>query len=143
MIRNLILSIWPRFVGFYEQHLPQPYLKIRFAEAWEADGDVLDATSRHPIRNDQDVNHWLIRHRQLIEGRFRPVKPLKNAVFDLKIQGKEAAETICSQRVPMICMNDGEMEEQEFTEIRNSLRNAFETILPEKCSFELDTEVPE
>ena len=143
MIRNLILSIWPRFVGFYEQHLPQPYLKTRFVEAWEADGDVLDATSRHPIRNDQDVNHWLIRHRQLIEGKFRPVKPLKDAVFDLKIQGTEAAETIRRQRVPMICMNDGEMEEQEFTEIQNFLRSAFETILPEKSSFELDMEVPE
>lgn len=143
MVRNLLLSIWPRFVGFYEHHLPQPYLKDRFEEAWEADGDVLDVTSRHPIRNDQDVNHWLIRHRQLIEGKFRPMKPLKNAVFDLKVQGKEAVETIRNQRVPMICMNDGEMEDWEFEETRNMLKDAFETILPEKSSFELDAEVSE
>lgn len=141
MIRNMILSIWPRFVGFYEPHLPQPYLKTSFAEAWEVDGDALDETSRHILRSDRDINHWLIRHRQLIEGKFCPRKPLKDAVFDLKVQGKEAAETIRSQRVPLICMNDGEMEEQEFTEIRDSLQKAFKAILPEKCSFELDAEV--
>ena len=134
--RNLMLCIWPRFVGFYEPHLPQPFLKSFFEEAWKADGDILDETSRRPIRNDLDVNQWLIRHRQLIEGKFRPKKPLKNAVFDLKLQSREAAETIRTQRVPMICMNDGEMEEAEFEEIRDQLMKAFETILPEACSFE-------
>lgn len=136
MIRNLMLSVWPRFVGFYETHLPQAYLKSSFAEAWEADGDALEETSGHPVRSDRDVNQWLVRHRQLIEGRFVPIKPLKNAVFDLKLQVDETANTICKQRVPMICINDGEMEDDEFESIRRKLTEAFEAILPDKSEYE-------
>ena len=131
-----MLSAWPRFVGFYEPHLPQPFLKQSFREAWEADGDILDETSRHPFRNDLDVNQWLIRHRQLIEGKFVPKKPLKNAVFDLKLQQDAATDTIRNQRVPMVCINDGEMEDAEFESIREALLKAFDTILPGKSAFE-------
>ena len=140
MIRNLMLSIWPRFVGFYEPHLPQAFLKKSFEEAWEADRDILEETSGHPIRNDLDINQWLIRHRQLIEGKFIPRKPLKNAVFDLKYQGDKAADTIYGQRIPMICINDGIMEEAEYKGIRSSLISAFESILPEQCAFERGAE---
>lgn len=136
LIRNLMLSVWPRFVGFYEPHLPQGYLKSAFAEAWEADRDILDQTSRHPFRNDLDVNQWLIRHRQLIEGKFVPKKPLKNAVFDLKIQQDAVMDTIRNQRVPVICINDGEMEDNEFEIIRSELVKAFDAILPKKSEYE-------
>lgn len=139
MLRNLLLCAWPRFVGFYEQHLPQPYLKSAFTEAWSVDQDILDETSKHAIRNDRDVNQWLIRHRQLIEGKFAPGKPYKNAVFDLKKQSEEAAETIKKQRVPMICLNDGEIEEAEFSSIRDLLNYAFNQILPQTCAFEHET----
>ena len=138
LIRNIMLSAWPRFVGFYEPHLPQPYLKSAYAEAWAADGDVLDETSRRPFRNDLDVNQWLIRHRQLIEGKFIPRKPLKNAVFDLKTAGAAAAETIRGQQQPMICINDGEMTEEEFTARREEILAAFGAILPGKSEFEQD-----
>ncbi|MBR1711631.1 MAG: Stealth CR1 domain-containing protein [Clostridia bacterium] len=139
LIRNLMLSVWPRFVGFYEPHLPQPFLKSAFGEAWEADGDILEETCRHSIRNDRDVNQWLIRHRLLIEGRFVPRKPLKGAVFDLKLQPEETAAAIREQRLPMICINDGEMEESEFWRIQEVLVKAFESILPEKSAFEWET----
>lgn len=136
LVRNLMLSAWPRFVGFYEPHLPQAYLKKSFEEAWEADGDILDTTSGHPVRHDHDINQWIVRHRQLIEGKFIPRKPLKNGAFDLKLQQDEVMDTIRNQRIPMICINDGEMEDAEFESIRESLRKAFDAILPEKCAFE-------
>lgn len=138
LVRNLLLSIWPRFVGFYEPHLPQAYLKKSFEEAWEADKDILETTSTHPVRNDQDINQWLIRHRQLMDGKFIPRKPLKNAVFDLTYQCKEAADAIRGQHVPMICMNDGEMEDMEFEKAKETLCEAFESILPSPCAFETE-----
>ena len=139
LVRNILLSIWPRFVGFYEPHLPQAYLKKSFEEAWEADGDILEVSSAHPIRSDQDINQWLIRHRQLMDGKFIPRKPIKNAVFDLTVQCKEAVETIRGQRIPMICMNDGEMEDREFEAAKEILCEAFEAILPETSAFEAET----
>lgn len=135
-IRNLMLMSWPRFVGFDETHLPQSFLKSSFEEAWEEDGDILDATSRHAFRDDRDVNQWLIRERQLAEGKFLPRSRKTGKVFDLDRESRAAVATITGQKVKMVCLNDGPMENAEFIRIRGELQKAFRKILPEKCEFE-------
>lgn len=137
LLRNLFLSTWPRFVGFYEPHLPQPFLVSSFEKAWNEDNDILDKTSRHALRNDHDVNQWLIRQRQLAEGMFVPRKQIKNAVFELDSQSEDAVSTITGQQVPMVCINDGDMEESEFIRIRDLIEQAFRKILPNKSEFEV------
>lgn len=135
-LRNLMLMIWPRFVGFDEPHMPQSFLKASFEAAWAQDFDVLDATSRHPIRNDRDVNQWLIRQRQLAEGRFMPRSPKTGRVFDLAVDVGGAAETIRRQSAKMICMNDGAMAPEVFEAAQRQLKAAFEAILPKPSGFE-------
>ncbi len=136
LLRNLVLMIWPRFVGFDEPHLPQAFLKQSFEEAWEQDKDVLDATSCHALRHDQDVNQWLIRYRQLAEGRFVPRSPKVGRVFDLDLDGNEAVDVIREQRTNMICMNDGALSWEAFQNLREGLTEAFESILPQRSCFE-------
>ena len=138
LIRNILLMAWPRFVGFDELHLPQAFLKSSFVSAWVEDGDILDATSRHAIRNDRDVNQWLIRDRQLAKGLFVPRSPRVGRVFDLDRDSEAAVDTIRHQRVGMICLNDGEFEQERFQEIRDRLQHAFREILPEKSVYERD-----
>ncbi len=136
LIRNLVLMIWPRFTGFDELHLPQAFLKSSFEKAWEADEDILDATSRHALRDDRDVNQWLIREQQLAEGLFIPRNPKIGKYLDLDRESDEAASVIREQKVKMVCLNDGKMDPQSFTEIREKIQDAFEKILPEKSAFE-------
>lgn len=136
LLRNLALMTWPRFVGFDEPHLPQPFLKASFEAAWQQDFDVLDATSRRSIRNDRDVNQWLIRQRQLAEGRFMPRSPKVGRVFDLDVDAAGAAEAIRGQSAKMICVNDGALEPERFEAARRQLQAAFEAILPKPCGFE-------
>ena len=135
MFRNLVLMIWPRFVGFKESHIPHAYLKSSFEEAWEQDRDILDCTSRHPLRDDRDVNQWLIRYRQMAEGRFFPIKPL-GQVFDLRPEPTEEVKVIREQGMPMICLNDGELDEVSFMRVKQQIREAFQSILPGVSSFE-------
>lgn len=137
MIRNAILMIWPRFVGFDEPHLPQAFLKTSFEKAWEQDGDILDATCRHAIRSDRDVNQWLIRYRQLAEGNFIPRKPIRKAVFQLEAEEEPWREVIRGQQKPMICLNDGPLPDEAFRRKKEELQEAFRTILPEKSTFEI------
>ncbi len=136
LLRNLALMTWPRFVGFDETHLPQAFLKSSFAAAWEQDGDILDATSRRGIRDDRDVNQWLIRHRQIAEGKFAPRSPRGGKVFDLDREAEEAERTIREGRTKMVCLNDGPMAEADFRRIRERMQAAFAEILPEACAFE-------
>ena len=96
----------------------------------------MDATSRHAIRDDRDVNQWLIRHRQLAQGRFIPARPVKDAFFDLSAYDARAIETVRTQRVPVICLNDGGISETDFEAIRLGLSAAFDEILPKKSRFE-------
>lgn len=137
LIRNAMLMIWPRFVGFDDPHLPQAFLKSSFEKAWEQDYDILDATCKHPFRDDRDVNQWLIRERQLAEGKFVPRSRKTGKVFELDREGKEAIRTVREQTAKMICLNDGLLEEEEFRQTREGLQKAFEAILPEQSEFEV------
>ena len=136
LIRNLLLLIWPRFVGFEEPHLPQAFLKSTFEEAWRQDEDILHETSSHAIRNDRDVNQWLLRERQLAQGRFVPGSAKRGRVFDLDRNGQEAAETIAAQGWRMVCLNDGAVKPQDLPALREALQEAFRKILPDPCGFE-------
>lgn len=137
LIKNLVCSMWPKFVGFDETHLPQAFLKSSFRDAWETNFDILDQTSRHHIRHMLDVNQWFIRERQLAEGKFSVRKCPKDAVFRIQDERPLMHETIRTQRVPMICINDaGDLEPDTFERLKAELISDFNCILPVKSSFE-------
>ena len=138
MIRNLLLLAWPRFVGFAEDHLPNAYLKESFVKAWEQDFDILDATSRRHIRDDRDVNQWLIRNRQLAEGEFIPRKRQKDCNFDIYKDSDLMHRMIQEQLKPMICLNDTKvLGEREFKRLQSRIIADFNCILSEKSKFEV------
>lgn len=137
MIRNILLLAWPRFVGFAEDHMPNAYLKSSFSKAWEQDFDILDATSRHHIRDDRDVNQWLIRIRQLAEGEFVPRKRQKDCNFDIYKDGDLMHRMIREQLKPMICLNDTMiLTEQEYRRLQKKVVDDFNSILPEPSDYE-------
>ena len=137
LFRNLVLMIWPRFVGFVEHHMPQAFLKTSFEKAWQRDEDILDATSRHPIRDDRDVNQWLIRNQQLAEGFFMPRKPLRDLAFLICNDEERMHKTIYRQLAPMICLNDAGLDDNRFNGIKEKLQQDFDSILGAVSSFEI------
>ena len=136
-LRNLVLLAWPRFVGFAEDHHPNPFLKSTYESAWEADFDILDATSKRHIRDDSDVNQWFLRVRQLAEGNFTPVKREKECTYSIHEDSDDMHNAIKNQERVMICLNDNNaLEEKEFVIFQKKLVNDFDEILPEKSEFE-------
>ena len=136
LLRNLTVLPWPRFLGFRVEHLPQPFLKKTFEKAWETDFDILDATSRHPLRHDHDVNQWLLRMFQLAEGNFYPGKPKKKAFFNLSEDNTAIVKMITGQTVDMLCINDASVPEASLEAVQKELLEAFHRILPQKSTFE-------
>ena len=137
LIRNIVLSFYSRFVGFFVFHLGQPYLKSSFEEAWRNNADILDETCRHHFRDDHDVSQSFIRYRQLAEGNFIPGKPINHAVFHISENNQQIVSTIRNQKFPMICLNDGAVPEESFESIKAELIESFDSILPHKSEFEL------
>lgn len=136
-LRTLALQPWPRFTGFFDHHLPQGYCKHTLQEVWDAEPDLLDATSRHRFRHTGDVNQWLFRYWHLVKGEFSPLNVMRDSVMYKLTDANfdEATDTIRRQRKRIIVLNDSD----SLTDLdakRQRLQEAFESILPDKSQFE-------
>ena len=70
---NLLFLPWKNAVGLYQQHLPSSMLKSTYEEIWNIEYDILDSVSKNIVRNNNnDVNQWLIKEWQVMEGNFSP-----------------------------------------------------------------------
>lgn len=81
LFRTLALLPWPHFTGFYDHHLPNPFLKTTLEEVWKTCGDILERTSANRFRGNDDVNQWLFRYWQLVEGKFIPTNVNRDSKF--------------------------------------------------------------
>lgn len=118
-------------------HLPYPHLKSTFEEIWRVQPEVMDRSSRSRFRIDNGVNHWLACAWNMVSGRFQPVNEKRYGQSLMLDEGSldEICGLIKRQACPMICMNDTERNadpERCFA----AVAAAFESILPEKSSFE-------
>lgn len=135
--KNVSLLPWPKFCGFLNPHMPQPFTKSCIEEVWKRCGERLDETMTHRFRSPFDVNQWLFRHWALCEGKFAPIHPTKGRqCFDLTDGDTEKiANCIKSHTYKEIVINDSEIE--DFDIAMEKIKNAFELILPEKSTFEI------
>jgi len=140
LLRNTALLPWPRFTGFVDPHLPQPFLKSTFEEVWKREREVLEETSASRFRNCNDVNQYLFRYWQLAKGDFIPVDMRDGKYLTLSMQNLRDGSVerlINSGRYRMICLNDNEeISQEDFDEAKALLIQALEKLLPEKSEFE-------
>ncbi|ADV47238.1 hypothetical protein Nitsa_1995 [Nitratifractor salsuginis DSM 16511] len=143
MIRNAALLPWPRFTGFVDPHMPQPFLKSTFKEVWDLERDRLEKTMRSRFRDCEDVNQYLFRYWQLAKGNFIPVSMKDTKYLTLTPEGIERGEleeALLSGRYRMVCLNDSEAigEEESFEWAKKRVIEIFDKLLPEPSSFEVD-----
>ncbi|MDB5176816.1 MAG: wcwK [Candidatus Saccharibacteria bacterium] len=138
MFKNLALMPYGVFSGFVWNHLPSSFLKSTFEEVWEAEPALLDSTSSHKFRNILDVNQYLIKGWQTVSNNFSPTNIGKNwsGYFETFDNPNKLLDAIEEQRYPMICINDDNYDDKLFIQTRDSIIASFDTILPNKSSFE-------
>ena len=136
-LRTSILGVlFPdSFVGFKNFHCPAVFCKSTFEEIWDAYQDVLEATSSHKFRDREDVNQWLAVWWQVASGRFHP-RRINNRVYtSVEDHTKDVCDDIIHQKYEMICIEDN-LNDDKFNLVSEKLINAFNILLPRKCSFE-------
>ena len=118
-------------------HLPQPHLKSTFGEIWSRKGDILDHVSRRRFRSDDCLNHWLACGWNMLNGRFYPAQARRRGMsVHLADDTVDAVcRNIMGQSCPEICINDTENCGNIY-DLFEKTAAAFETLLPEKSSFE-------
>lgn len=138
LLRTIALLPYPRFNGFLDPHLPNAFLKTSFEKVWQLYSEQLNQACKSKFRENHNLNQYLIRYYQLVTGCFHPINPMKTSISYPTMDDKiflRALNDIKEQRKPIICINDGSIEDFEIAKYK--LINAFETILPEKSSFEI------
>ena len=138
MMQNLMFRSLrrDRFFGFESGHMPNSYLKSTLSAVWEQSGKWLDATCRSRFRSDSDVNQYVFQHYQYVNGLFTPYSWGKTRKL-IRLTGEDTAEAAGAIRTAaytMICMN--EADDVDFEAVKADVNGAFESLLPEKSSFE-------
>ena len=134
---NHILKPYNRFITLRTPHNAQPYLKSTFYEVWNAEGEELTRTSANRFRASDDYTPELFRTWQICQGNFEPYNTYSDTkMFPLLIKSEKALKAISDQSYSLICLNDN-VNIRNYDQVMQRLSNAFDSILPEKSSFEL------
>lgn len=135
-LRNLLMLPYRDFSSFKYTHLPSAFLKSTYEQLWKEEREVLDEVCRNRFRTSFDVNQYVMKYWQYMEGKFVPQSPGIGRFYTIGLHDEQIHSTIRGQQCKMICINDtadvGDFEEQ-----KRRIIESFESILPEKSSFEL------
>lgn len=135
--QNHLLKHYDKFITLRTPHNAQPYLKSTFEEVWNAADKELTETSANRFRDTTDYTQELFRTWQICRGNFVPYNTYADTkMFPLLIKSKKAIKAIYNQSYNLICLNDN-IHIRHYNEVMEKIRDAFESILPEKSSFEL------
>ena len=134
---NYLLKPYNKFITLRTPHNAQPYLKSTFEEVWAVAKKELTETSVNRFRALNDYTPELFRTWQICRGNFEPYNTYSDTkMFPLMIKPKQAVKAIYNQSYSLICLNDN-VHIRNYEQVMEDIKNAFETILPEKSSFEI------
>lgn len=125
-----------KFITLRVHHNAQPYLKSTFEKVWNAAEKELNETSSNRFRSATDYSPELFRTWQICEGNFTPYNTYKDTkMFPLMVKPKQAIKAIQNQEYSLVCLNDNKRI-RNYDQLMHEIKEAFESILPEKSSFE-------
>ena len=133
IIKNLLLYNWKNISPCYYNHTSNSYLKSTFEEVWEKEFKLLDEVCQNKFRSSDDVNQYVMKAWQVYSGKFSP-KSYKQFGSCMTLSDNSNFDIIKHQKTEILCINDGQVE--NFDKVQQKLIEAFESILPEKSSFE-------
>lgn len=141
LFRTLALLGCPRYPGFYYHHLAQGYCKRTFETVWNLEYDYLHKASINKFRDIGDVNEWLMKDWQVVEGNIEIRKYKLGKTFFLKDslmpkQGEDIVKYIRNKKGKCIGINDGQLTGEKSQECTRKIVEAFESIFSDKSSFE-------
>lgn len=134
---NYLLAAYPKFVTLRTPHNAQPFLKSTFEDLWEHCEAELNETSTHRFRSTADLTPELIRTWQICRGDFASYNTYTDTkMFPLVVKPGAAIKAVREQAYRLVCLNDN-VHIRNYARVMEELKEAFETILPEKSSFEI------
>ena len=138
LMRTLLLAPWPNFTGFYENHMPMPFLKKTFITLWELEPEILTRTTSSKFRCYGTVNPYLFKYWQFVEGNFYPFNSSPYVKMYQITEGtiNNICRDVAKQKRKIIVLNDTEGI-KDVLSLKEKIHKSFESILPKKSLFEI------
>ncbi len=133
---NLYLLPFSNFTGFDDPHIPFSYLKSEWETLWNESGEALDKICHNKLRDSSDINHWLIRYRQMVKGNFCPANYKRGEFYIIGEDDEKIKNAILSKKIPMACFSDDNVD-IDFEKEKKFLKEILEKRFPHKSKFEL------
>lgn len=130
------LGLKPSICFLRPQHICTPMLKSVCEEVYnKAEGEILSSLTT--TRNSSNLNQYLFLDYMYLKGKLIN-KRLSKKHFSLGIVSEsKISKFLKSPTHGLVCINDVQMSEETYKEIRKSLLETFELILPEKSKYEI------
>lgn len=135
LLKNILLSPYRLFSGFYDYHIPIAYKKSVYKKLLENEANNKYLyTCRQHFRSEGDINHWLVRYWQLMTEDIIPRadREMKYLLLD---DVSNIQKALNSRFVKMICINDTN-ECVNYTKSSRQVLDLLEQKFPIPCSFE-------
>lgn len=122
-----------KIIGFYDEHLPIPYLKSTYDIVLKKASDEVYKTSLSKIRNSNNISHWLVQYYNFCTGAYYPRKKGFGRFYELQ-EYQRFVEDIKNSESKVVCINDSSNEKTErgIDELNKVLEEKF----PIKSLFE-------
>lgn len=132
------LGLKRRLFFLRPQHICTPMFKSECGELYSKVPAEIAKTAASRIRDDKNLNQYLFLDYMYLKGRLVN-KRLSKRHFSVGIvSGEKLHRFITNPSHKLVCINDVQLSEERYTELRKALLDAFEERFPQKSKFEND-----
>lgn len=139
LIKTCLLANLNVFYGMYDHHVAISFKKSAFNLLWEKEYNLIHSTCKNKFRSKDDVSIWLVRYWQLLTGEFVPRSEQFGKFYVIHdfIHAENVKNKLKKSKAKIICFNDNENSSLDFEEERKKFTDIMDSILGDKCQYEL------
>ena len=135
-IARKAIGLKPSVCFLRPQHICTPMLKSQCEELYQkVETEIISSLTK--TRSSNNLNQYMFLDYMYLRGMLIN-KRMSKKHFSLGVASEDKIRKyIQNPKHSLVCINDVQMSEESYNEIRRTLLNTFEQVLPEKSKFEL------
>ena len=130
------MNLKPRCFFLRPQHVCTPMFKSECMEVYSKMPAEIAKTAASRVRDEHNLNQYLFLDYMYLKGRLVK-KRLSKKHFSVGIvSGEKLHKFITKPSHKLVCVNDVQLSEERYAELRHALLTAFEERFPQKSKYE-------
>ena len=130
------LGLKPRRLFLRPQHVCTPMFRSECEELYAKVPDEIAKTSMAKTRNGENLNQYLFLDYMYLKGRLINKRLSKKHFSVGVVSGAKLHKFITNPSHKLVWVNDVQLSEERYTELRKALLDAFEERFPAKSKYE-------